>query len=293
VIVVGSINVDLVVSAPRLPGPGETVLGGRFARHLGGKGANQAIAAARAGAQVHMVGAVGDDPNGRESVAALATEGVDVSGVRTLDAPSGVALIAVGPDGENLIVVAPGANVELILDDRSIVWPVDGGVLLASLEVPMTAVVAAAVMAAERGATIVINPAPAQPLPDELIALRPILTPNERELLVCGVAATPEGALATLQSRGAGPIVVTRGAAGALIADGSARTVIRGNPVEAVDTTGAGDTFAGVLAAWLASGMPLDEAVPAGNVAAGLQVGSAGARHGMPDRATIEAELNR
>ena len=240
-----------------------------------------------------MVGAVGDDPYGRESIDALRAEGVDVSGVRTLGTPTGIALIAVAPDGENLIVVAPGANAGLDLEGQPLSWPEHASVLLASLEVPMAGVVAAAELASARDATIVINPAPGQPLPDSLLALRPILSPNERELLACGESETQEKAIASLQSRGAGSIVVTRGAAGVLIVQGEAWREVPAHPVRAVDTTGAGDTFVGVLAAWLASGSTLDDAAAAGNAAAALKVRSPGARHGMPDRAAIEAELHR
>jgi ribokinase len=293
VVVVGSINVDLVVSVPRLPRPGETVLGGEFARHMGGKGANQAVAAARAGARVHMVGAVGRDDYGRESVAALTAEGVDIAGVRTLDAPTGVALIAVAPDGENLIVVAPGANGLLDPGQQALRWPAGAGVLLASLEVPMASVLAVAELAAAHEATIVINPAPGQRLPDALLALHPILSPNERELLACGEAETADEAIVALQARGARAVVVTRGDAGVLIAEGAGRREIAEYATQAVDTTGAGDTFVGVLAAWLASDSSLDEAAAAGNAAAALQVATPGARNGMPDRVAIEAQLRR
>jgi ribokinase len=290
-VVVGSINVDLVVSAPRLPATGETVLGGEFARHMGGKGANQAVAAARAGARVQMVGAVGGDEYGRESVAALSREGVDITGVRTVDAPTGVALIAVAPDGENLIVVAPGANGLLDLGEQRLSWPEGAGVLLASLEVPMAAVLAAAELAATHAATIVINPAPGQRLPDALLALHPILSPNEQELLACGEADTADEAILALRARGAGPILVTRGAAGVLIVDEAGRREIPAQAARAVDATGAGDTFVGVLAAWLAEGSALDAAASAGNAAAALKVASRGAREGMPDREAIETRL--
>ena len=291
VVVVGAINVDLVVAVPRLPRPGETVLGGEFARHMGGKGANQAVAAARAGARVQMVGAVGADDYGRESIAALGREGVDIAGLRTLDAPTGVALIAVAPDGENLIAVAPGANRRLDLGQQTLSWPEGARVLLASLEVPMAAVLAASELAAAHGATIVINPAPAHRLPDALLALHPILSPNEQELLVCGEAETAGEAIVGLQARGAGPILVTRGATGVLVADEGGRREIPAHATLAVDATGAGDTFVGVLAAWLADGSTLHEAALAGNAAAALKVRRMGAREGMPDRGAIEALL--
>lgn len=293
VLVIGSINVDLVVAVPHLPRPGETVLGGRFARHFGGKGANQAVAAARAGAQVTMLGAVGRDAYGDESLAALAAEGIDVTKVRRVDELTGVALITVASDGENQIAVAPGAN-RLVADaEPDLPDPQPGAVLLASLEVPMAAVAVAMRWALKHRLVIVLNPAPAQLLPVELLAGGPILTPNRGELLTATGASDPDAALLALQRTGAGPVIVTLGAAGALLVDGAQRSEIPARPLTAVDATGAGDTFSGVLAAWLADGRPIKEAAQAANAAAGLSVTRAGARGGMPTRAEIEAELGR
>jgi ribokinase len=290
--VVGSINVDLVVATPRLPRPGETVLGGEFARHLGGKGANQAVAAARAGASVTMVGALGRDADGDESVAALEAEGIDVSFIRRVDARTGVALIAVAPDGENLIVVAPGANALVGADQASLPEMATGdGVLLACLEVPMSAVMAAVGAARRIGLQPIVNPAPAQELPPDLLAAGPILTPNEDELLALTGEADADAAVASLLDAGARAVIVTRGAGGALLADGSRRQQFAGRVVDVVDATGAGDAFSGVLAAWLAQGHPLDVATEAANTAAGLSVTRAGARGGMPSRAAVEAAL--
>lgn len=289
VVVVGSINVDLVVHADRLPAPGETVLGGRFAVHDGGKGANQAVAAARAGARVTMVGAVGDDEYGTRSLAALQAEGVDVSRVRQLGEPTGVALVAVGRRGENQIVVATGANGVIVLDeaDRALIAGAD--VLLSSLEVPVATVVDALRAAHAAGVTAILNPAPAHALPADVLALGPILTPNEHELIVAIGNDQTEGALDELAARNAGPIVVTQGAAGALLADGSMRERFEGfTPPQVVDTTGAGDTFCGVLAASLAEGMPLPGAIVRANAAAALSVAANGARAGMPTRDAIE-----
>jgi len=289
VVVVGSINVDLVVHADRLPAPGETVLGGRFAVHDGGKGANQAVAAARAGARVTMVGAVGDDEYGTRSLAALQAEGVDVSRVRQLGEPTGVALVAVGRRGENQIVVATGANGVIALDeaDRALIAGAD--VLLSSLEVPVATVVDALRAAHAAGVTAILNPAPAHALPADVLAMGPILTPNEHELIVAIGNDQAEGALDELAARNAGPIVVTQGAAGALLADGSMRERFEGfTPPQVVDTTGAGDTFCGVLAASLAEGMPLPGAIVRANAAAALSVAANGARAGMPTRDAIE-----
>jgi len=292
VVVVGSINVDLVVATPRLPLPGETVLGGEFARHLGGKGANQAVAAARAGASVTVIGAVGRDADGDESVAALEAEGIDVSRIRHVDARTGVALIAVTPDGENQIVVAPGANALVRPDDASLPQMATGdGVLLACLEVPMAAVIAAMGAARRIGLQPIVNPAPAQQLPPEVQAAGPILTPNEAELRRLTGEADADAAVASLLDAGARAVIVTRGAGGALLADGSRRQSFAGHEVDVVDATGAGDAFSGVLAAWLAHGYPLDVATEAANAAAGLSVTRAGARGGMPSRAAIEAAV--
>lgn len=292
VVVVGSINVDLVVAADHLPRAGETVLGGRFARHFGGKGANQAVAAARAGGTVMMVGAVGRDAYGDESLAALAAEGIDVSRVRRVDAPTGMAIIAVATDGENQIVVAPGANAVVAAADAALSdLPEGPGVMLTSLEIPMPTVVAALRAAVRIGLTPIVNPAPAQRLPAELLALGPILTPNERELLATTGATDADGALLALAVAGTRTVVVTLGSRGALLADGERRFALAARPVGVVDATGAGDTFSGVLAAWLADGRTLDEAVAAANAAAGLSVTRPGARGGMPTRGAIEAAL--
>ena len=294
VIVLGSINTDFVVSADRLPRPGETVLGGRLAMHAGGKGANQAVAAARAGAEVTFIGSVGGDAYGEASLTALSAEGVDISRVRRVGGPTGAAIIAVGPRGENQIVVAPGANAEVSADDAALVagLATEGAVLLTSLEIPMPAVVAGVRAATARGMRAIVNPAPAHPLPSELLALGPILTPNEHELVVGIGNDDAAAALAELTARVASPVVVTQGPAGALLAEGEARDRFEGHPApRLVDSTGAGDTFNGVLAAWLASGAALADAIRAANVAGALSVGASGARGGMPARAEIELAL--
>jgi len=291
VVVVGSINVDLVVTADRLPRPGETVLGGRYARHFGGKGANQAVAAARAGASVVMVGAIGPDSFGDESLEALMSEGIDVSRVRRVDQPTGMAIIAVAGDGENQIVVAQGANASVSTDDAALTALSEGGVLLTCLEIPMATVVAAVATGTRLGMVSIVNPAPAQELPAALLALGPILTPNEAELLTATGADGIDEAIDALARAGAGAVVVTRGAAGALLADGSQRIEFPTRAAQVVDATGAGDTFSGVLAAWLADGQPLSAATAAATAAAGLSVSRPGARGGMPVRKAIEAAL--
>ena len=293
VCVIGSINVDLVVTAERLPSPGETVLGGRFAIHDGGKGANQAVAAARAGAEVLMIGAVGVDEHGRRARAALAGEGIDLSGVREVDGePTGIALITVGPRGENQIAVAPGANALLTLDDEDAARIRSADVVLTNHEVSGTVVIEALRLAHDAGRTAILNPAPARALPADVLRLGPILTPNEHELIVAIGNDETDAALDELVARHAGPVVVTQGPAGALLARGSERLRFDGRQAPAVvDTTGAGDTFNGVLAAWLAGGAALETAIQAANAAAALSIGSAGAREGMPGREAIAAFL--
>jgi ribokinase len=239
-----------------------------------------------------MIGAVGRDANGDESVAALVAEGIDVSGIRRVEAPTGVALIAVAPDGENLIVVAPGANALVSADDASLANVEAGmGVVLACFEVPMPAVIAAVQAAGRIGMQAIVNPAPARPLPPELIASGAILTPNAQELSSITAGADFEAGVSSLIAAGARGVVVTLGAEGAHLAEGSRRRSFPARSVEVADTTGAGDTFSGVLAAWLASGHDLDEAVEAANAAAGLSVTRAGAREGMPGRSAIEELL--
>jgi ribokinase len=293
VAVIGSINVDLVVAADRLPAPGETVLGGRFAVHHGGKGANQAVAAARAGARVVMIGAVGADDYGERALEALVDEGIDVTRVRRVERePTGVALIMVGPRGENQIAVAPGANSTLRVDDEDRAAIEAADVLLTNHEIPAEAVLAALRAATAGGRVAILNPAPARPLGAEVLALGPILTPNEHELVVAIGNDDTDAALEELINRHPGPIIVTQGPAGALLAHNARRERFPGFPASAVvDTTGAGDAFNGVLAAWLADGAALEDAVRAANAAGSLSVAASGARAGMPTREAIEALL--
>ncbi len=280
VYVIGSINVDLVVRAASLPTPGETVTGGTFERHGGGKSANQAVAAARAGAAVRMIGAVGDDDLGEEAVAALEAEGIDVAGVQRLaDAPTGVALIAVDAAGENQIAVASGANAELA--GEAVAAALDGasgGVALLGLEVPDAAVLAGARAARAAGLTVVINPAPARPLGDELLAVAPILTPNGGEAAALSGEDDPEAAALALAERTGAPVVVTVGSSGALLVEDGALQRIPAPKVEAIDTTGAGDAFNGALAAALAGGTAVADAVREAVAVAAESVRRPGAR---------------
>ena len=317
VVVVGSVNVDLVVVASRLPGPGETVTGGDVARHHGGKGGNQAVAAARLGAEVAFVGAVGDDDFGVAARDALVAEGIDVTHLLVAPRPTGVAMIVVDERAENLIAVAPGANasptpasMEAALAALAI-GP--GDVVLVSCEIPLEAILSALATARAAGATSVLNPAPADGLDAATTMLADILTPNEAELaLLAGAAAT---GTAKGESAGANPpartgagniemkarwllaggpdhraVVVTLGAAGALaVPAAQASFAIPAAHVVAVDTTGAGDAFNGALAAGLAAGLRLDAAARQAVAVAGLSITRAGARAGMPTVAELAA----
>lgn len=294
VIVVGSINVDLTVKVERLPGPGETVANGVLSRAGGGKSANQACAAARFGAVTRFVGAVGDDEMADEALDSLRAEGIDVSGVaRLAGTPTAVALIMVDPRGENLIAVASGASGALdgptVRRSLEGIQPPPGSVVVSGFEVADGPVLAAAAWAAEHGLTLVVNPGPARPLAPALLAAHPILTPNETEAEQLTGEHDPERAAAALVARTSRPVIVTLGAAGALVLD-PAHGVVERTPapkVETVDTTGAGDTLAGVLAACLATGAPVRGALSWAVTAAALSTTGVGARGVLPDRAEV------
>ncbi|MGZ5301690.1 MAG: ribokinase [Actinomycetota bacterium] len=286
VAVLGAINVDLVVSGAPLPGPGETVTGGTFAQHHGGKGGNQAVAAARAigEGRVWMLGAVGDDQLGVAALEALREAGVQTAHVAvTPGASTGVALIAVAPGGENQISVAPGANDTLQANDAvDALESLRPHLMLVSLEVPERTARAAVGWSRDHDVTTVLNPAPPRPWANDLVALSTYVTPNEHER--GGLGAIPNGVV----------VVETRGAAGAVIhhPDG-VQEHVPAPTVPVVDTTGAGDCFNGVLAAGLARGAELGAAVQDAVLAASLSVGTAGAREGMPDVQAIEEARGR
>lgn len=300
-VVVGSSNTDLVVRVPALPGPGETVLGGDLLRAGGGKGANQAVAAARAGAAPTLVAAVGDDVFGADTLRRLAADGVDVSHVQQLPGvPSGVALIVVDGAGENSIVVAPGANAALGPERIRELAPVlaAAAVVVVQLEIPLETVAAAVRIAASGGATVILNPAPGRDLPDDLLAQVSVLTPNEGELrLLTGLdAADPaqrDRAVSMLLDRGAGAVVVTLGPRGAYLATAEERRLVPGFPVEAVDTTGAGDVFNGALAVALGEGETLANGVRFACAAAAISATRPGAQPSAPTRAEIESFLQQ
>jgi len=280
VCVVGSANLDLVATTDRLPGPGETVLGSDFAEHPGGKGLNQAVAAARAGARTAFVGAVGDDDAGRRLLGVMAGDGIDAT--RVADAgtvPTGRALIGVSSAGENSIIVVPGANATVAIESIP-----TATVVLAQLEVPLEAVVRAFELARACGATTVLNPAPARPLEPALLALCDVVVPNEHEAeLLGGVGA--------LLAAGARAVVVTLGASGAALHTADGVSTVPPFAVDAIDTTGAGDTFCGSLSARLALGEPIDVALRYASAAAALSTTRRGAVPSVPRADEVAAML--
>ena len=300
IVVVGSINVDLVVRVATLPRPGETVLGGRFASVPGGKGANQAVAAARAGGRTTFVARVGDDSMGHAAINAFRAEGIETDFITiTPHGPTGVALILVDASGENSIAVAGGANDRLCTDDIERARPAieAADVILLQLEVPLEAVAHAVTIAKAAGTRVILNPAPARPLTAALLARVDILTPNETEaesLASQGPAlsAAEADALAgTLLGLGPRAVVVTRGAAGALVATAEDRTHVAAFPVEPRDTVAAGDVFNGCLAVMLAEGLDLVAATRFAAAAAAISVTREGAQTSAPHRGEIAAFL--
>ncbi|MDR7417898.1 MAG: ribokinase [Armatimonadota bacterium] len=295
--VVGSLNADLVISAPRLPAEGETILGGVLATFSGGKGANQAVAAARLGAEVVMVGRVGNDAFGGRVRTGLRAEGIDVSLIRAdEEAPSGVALITVDPAGRNTIVVASGANGRVsaadVADARNAMT--SSQIVLLQLEIPLDAVIAAAREARRSACRVILDPAPAQPLPDDLYHGVSVITPNETEAqALTGISVQDERGAAAAAARfldlGCETAVIKLGARGALVATGAGLTLISPVPVEPVDTTAAGDAFAAALAVALAEGRNLPAAARFANVAGAFAVTRRGAQPSMPTRSEVEA----
>jgi ribokinase len=292
IVVVGSLNMDLVMRMPRAPEGGETLTGHDFATLPGGKGANQAVACARMGASVAMVGRVGADANGTALRAGLAGDAIDATDVQTVpQVASGVAMIWVEDDGQNRIVLAPGANGSMVIADVERAGRVidDASMLIVQLEVPMPVVQAAIERAHAAAVTVLMNPAPAVPLPDSLWSQIDILVVNESEAtMLSGVdvidIASAMRAGEALNRRGPSRVLVTLGAQGVAIVDALSSRHAAAHEVKAVDTTAAGDTFIGALAVGLCEGRSLDEAVALGQAASALCVTRAGAQASIPYR---------
>ena len=301
ILVIGSSNTDMIIKLDRIPKPGETILGGEFVTAAGGKGANQAVAAARAGGDVTFVARVGRDIFGEQAVAGFVQDGINVKHIdRDNAAPSGVALIFVAKDGENSIAVAGGANGRLapagVRKARGAIAGASAVVM--QLETPLETVQAAAELAAKAKVTVILNPAPARPLPDKLLKLVSILTPNETEAeLLTGIKVTDEvsAALAAgkLRDRGVATVIVTLGARGAFVVTATIRKLVPGFRVKAVDTTAAGDVFNGALAVALGNGRELLDAVRFANAAAAISVTRLGAQPSAPQRKEIKSLLTK
>ena len=295
IVVVGSSNTDMIIKAPRIPKPGETIIGGTFQTAAGGKGANQAVAAARAGGQVTFVARVGDDMFGEQAVRGFIADKIDVKHViKDVNAPSGVAEIFVAENGENSIAVASGANANLspadIENAKSAITHAD--ILVMQLESPLDTVMAAAKLAFDNDVHVILNPAPAQQLPNELLKYVALLTPNESEAeLLTGIAVTDESsaekAAVKLKERGVDTVIITMGSAGVYILSDSFIGKQSGFCVEPVDTTAAGDVFNGALAVGLADNMKLQDAASFAQAAAALSVTKLGAQPSAPTKQQI------
>jgi len=299
VVVVGSINMDLVARSARIPHAGETVIGGDFRTVPGGKGANQAVAAARMGAQVRMLGRVGVDSFGNQLLDNLSGSGVDIASIaRDAQAASGIALIMVDDAGMNSILVAPGANMLLSPADMDAAEAViaSAQVMLLQLEIPLETVVRAVQIGHAYGVKVVLNPAPAQPLPVELTRLVDVLVPNEFEAaLLTGLPVESDQQIRTaasaLRASGAAQVIITLGGRGALLATADGFQHFPAFPVKPVDTTAAGDAFVGSLGAALAEGRPIAEAMRWGSAAGALSTTKKGAQPSLPQRGEVEELL--
>ena len=296
IVVAGSSNTDMVIKTKHIPAPGETVLGGTFFMNAGGKGANQAVAAARLGGNVIFICKIGDDVFGRQAVQLFNSERINTNFVFTdPEYPSGVALITVDEHAENCIVVAPGANAALHASDlqEAVAVVEQADILLVQLEIPIKTVEYIVDIAAFKKVKVVLNPAPACTLSDELLRNISIITPNESEAeMLTGVKVTDlntaEQAARNLQDKGVEIVIVTLGAAGALLLHENIVSHIQGHKVEAVDTTAAGDIFNGALVVALAEGRPVQEAVNFACKAAAISVTRLGAQASAPYKEELE-----
>lgn len=299
IVVMGSLNMDLVGCAPRIPVVGETIVGNKYFSEPGGKGANQAYAAAVLGGRVAMLGRVGSDEFGREMRSNLERVGCDVSGLLTIQgATSGIALIFVANSGQNSIIIVPGANDLFSPQDVDAADPYLKGaaLVLLQLENPLATVLAAARAARRAGAQVILDPAPAREIPDELLELSDVVTPNETEAaILAGLppgGLNPDQALAIarkLQARKAKMVIVKLGEQGCLLVDSRTSTLVPAPKVKAVDTTAAGDVFNAGLAVALSEGLDLAAACAFANRSASLSVTRLGTQAATPSRAEVDA----
>ena len=298
IIVVGSLNADLVVRTPRFPQPGETISGEDLQIIPGGKGANQAVAAARQGTSTAMVGRVGKDSFGPDLINNLKQNGVDTAHVQTdPESATGTAIIIVDTNGQNSIVLSPGGNGKVTPADVEEIPFSEATLLLLQLEIPVEAVLAAARRAKENGLRVLLNPAPARALPDELLALPDFLVPNESELsLLSGLPVndlpSAENAAKTLLERGIQTVIVTLGANGALIVNKELTKHIPSFKVDVVDTTAAGDAFIGGFASALLQNKSLEEAVRYGCACGAMAATKFGAQPSLPTKEDVENFLH-
>ena len=296
VVVVGSYNTDLTIKTGRIPRPGETIIGGIFSEGSGGKGANQAVAAARAGADVSFIARVGNDMLGKEGIQRLTEERIDTRYILTDDdVPTGVAFIVVDKHGENSIVVASGANarlspidIETALDEIS-----TAGILLVQLESPIDAIRAAIKKSHKNGAVVILNPAPAQSLERNFLKEIDIITPNKVEAeMISGIKVTDVESLHTIAKKfiefGIKNVLITLGSKGVFVGSSDQMELIPGYKVCSIDSTGAGDVFSGSLAALLSEGMPIEKATKLANASASISVTRMGAQNSAPKRKEIE-----
>ncbi len=294
ILVVGSSNTDLIIKVPEIPRPGETLLGGKFMTFAGGKGANQAVAAARAGGDVVFIASVGDDPYGSESLKGYKRDNINTEDIKICKGvPSGIAMITISAQGENAITVASGANAELHPDDLDEAEEAfdEADYMLVQLETPLETVEKAICLCGEFKTKVILNPAPAADLTDEILSGVHIITPNETEAeRLTGIRVEGEEdalrAAEVLHKRGVNTVIITLGSAGAFVSDRQSglTKLIPGFEVEAADTTAAGDTFNGQLAVALSEGFTLEEAILTAHAAAALSVQSMGAQSSIPGR---------
>jgi len=296
IVIVGSSNTDMIIKVPHIPKPGETILGGKFSTAAGGKGANQAVAAARAGGEVTFIARVGEDMFGEKAIQGFKEDKINIDNIhKDPDAPSGVAEIFVDKKGENSIAVASGANLNLsphdIREAESVIANSD--ILVMQLEIPVETVKAAAKIALENGVKVILNPAPAQKLDDSLLQDFSIITPNEIEAeMLTGIKVTDQisakQAADVLLAKGIETVIITMGKKGAFYVTTAKSELISGFPVKAVDATAAGDVFNGALAVALGENKSLKDAVSFANAAAALSVTKLGAQPSAPKRSEVE-----